>query len=266
MFMMNIYEKIDLYQTVLNELRPYEGDLLRQIRDYYRISLTWSSNALEGNTLTENETKILIEDGLTAGGKPLSDSFEVIGHAKAYDYMFTLLNNSKITEDDILMLHKLFYYNIDENNAGRYRNQPVIITGSKYPVAKVEKIQSEMYEFLKWIHDQRQNYHPVEFAAQLHKRFVFIHPFIDGNGRIARLLMNVALIQNGYMLAVIPPVLRHEYVSLLERAHKNDSAFTEFIAERVIETQKDMMRLLQIQMPKIEQSDTLEIEPPKLEM
>lgn len=89
----------------------------------------------------------------------------------------------------------------------------------------------------------------VEFAAQLHKRFVFIHPFIDGNGRLSRLLMNTALIQDGYMLAVIPPVLRQDYISLLERAHRDDKPFIEFIAERVLESEKDMMRLLHIPRP-----------------
>jgi Fic family protein len=88
--------------------------------------------------------------------------------------------------------------------------------------------------------------HPVEFAALLHKRFVCIHPFIDGNGRIARLLMNTALIQDGYMPAVIPPILRREYMSLLEQAHTDDRPFMDFVAERVLETEKDVMRLLHI--------------------
>lgn len=248
---MNIYEKIDLYQQEMNKQRPFEGNLLKQIKDYYRVGLTWSSNALEGNTLTESETKVLIEDGLTANGKPLVYSNEAVGHAKAYDYMFSLLKNHTINESDVLMLHRLFYTKIDENYAGIYRDMPVIITGSIYPVAPKEHIQEEMDELFKWINNECGNYHPVEFAAQLHKRFVFIHPFKDGNGRIARLLMNTVLIQNGYMLSVIPPVLRNEYVALLERAHKDDNAFLEFVAERVIETQKDMMRLLHIPLPKL---------------
>jgi Fic family protein len=92
----------------------------------------------------------------------------------------------------------------------------------------------------------------VKFAAQLHRRFVFIHPFIDGNGRLSRLLMNTALIQDGYMLAVIPPVLRQEYISLLERAHRDDRPFMDFIAARVLESEKEIMRLLHIPLPKVE--------------
>ncbi len=249
---MSIFEKIDRYKTAIDALRPFESDLLKQIREYYRIGLTWSSNAIEGNTLTESETKVLLEDGLTAGGKPLRDTFEAIGHAKAYDFMFTLLGSRTITESDMLTMHRMFYTEIDAAHAGQYRTSSVIITGSKYPVCEVERIPDEIKTLFQWVASERNRLHPVEFAAQLHKRFVFIHPFVDGNGRISRLLMNTALIQNGYMLAVIPPVLRHEYISLLERAHRDDQPFVEFIAERVLESEKEIMRLLHIRRPKID--------------
>ncbi|MEA4963142.1 Fic family protein [Lutispora sp.] len=248
---MKLIEKIDRYKKAIDELRPFEGHLLNEIKGYYRIGLTWSSNAIEGNTLTESETKVLLEDGLTVGGKPLRDTFEALGHAQAYDFMFTLLGSHRITETDVLTMHRMFYKDIDPDRAGQYRTEPVIITGSKYAVCKVGLIEAEMNKLFQWVASDRDKYHPVEFAAQLHKRFVFIHPFIDGNGRISRLLMNTSLIQDGYMLAVIPPVLRQEYISLLERAHKDDRPFTDFIAERVLESEKDIMRLLHIQFPKL---------------
>jgi Fic family protein len=246
---MNLYEKIDRYKLAIDEKRPFEGHLLNEIRNYYRIGLTWSSNALEGNTLTLSETKILLEDGLTVGGKPLRDTFEALGHAKAYDFMFTLLNSYQITEEDALTMHRMFYTGIDAEEAGKYRDRPVFITGSKYEVCPVERIEEEMKNLFQWACSARNKYHPVQFAAQLHKRFVFIHPFIDGNGRVARLLMNTALIQDGYMLAIIPPVLRHEYISLLEQAHEDDQPFMDFIAERVLESEKEIMRLLNIPFP-----------------
>lgn len=247
---MTIYERIDRLKSIIDEHRPFEGDLLNEIKGYYRIGLTWSSNALEGNTLTESETKVLLEDGLTVGGKPLRDTFEALGHAQAYDFMFTLLRSRKISEADVLTMHRMFYKDIDAAAAGQYRTRPVIITGSKYAVSKVERIQAEMEQLFQWVVEERDKYHPVKFAAQLHKRFVFIHPFIDGNGRISRLLMNAALIQDGYMLAVIPPILRQEYISLLERSHKDDQPFNDFIAERVLESEKEIMRLLHIPFPK----------------
>ena len=110
----------------------------------------------------------------------------------------------------------------------------------------------QMAELFSWAENKRAEYHPVEFAAQLHKRFVFIHPFIDGNGRLSRLLMNTGLIQDGYMLAVIPPILRQEYISLLERAHHDDRPLMDFIAERVLESEKEIMRLLHIPRPDAE--------------
>ena len=248
---MNIYRRIDANKAAIDTIRPFEGELLRQLQAYYRIGLTWTSNALEGNSLTEVETKILLEDGLTAGGKPLRDTFEALGHAKAYDFMFTLLQNKSIAENDALTMHRMFYKGIDDNYAGRYRDQKVFITGSKYPVCEVGRIAGEMEKLFSWANTRREEWHPVEFAAQLHKRFIFIHPFIDGNGRLARLLMNAALIQDSYMMAVVPPVLRQEYISLLERSHQDDRPFMDFIAERVLETEKDIMRLLHIPTPDV---------------
>lgn len=178
---MNTYDTIDLYKKEIDKLRPFEGDMLKQIKDYYKIGLTWSSNALEGNTYTESETKVLLEDGLTVGGKPLRDTFEVIGHGKAYDFMFTLLKNNEIAEEHIITMHKLFYSEIEPEYAGKYRDMNVIITGSSYPVTDYRNIHTEMKDLLKWIKQNRNNYHPVEFAALLHKKFVFIHPFKEKN-------------------------------------------------------------------------------------
>lgn len=247
---MDIYRLLDLYKVAIDERRPFEGEMLTQLKNYYRIGLTWSSNALEGNTLTESETKVLLEDGLTIGGKPLRYTYEAIGHAKAFDFMFTLLKKRTITEKDIITMHQMFYENIEKEYAGKYRDVDVFISGSRYPVTETKCIAAEMDELFQWITKERERFHPVAFAAQLHKRFVFIHPFKDGNGRIARLIMNTALIQEGYLLAVIPPVLRYEYIELLEKAHKDDQLFEQFIAERVIESQKEIMRLLHMPIPK----------------
>jgi len=244
-----ILRKIDLFQKEVNALRPLEGDMLEQIKNYYRVGLTWTSNALEGNSLTESETKVLLEDGLTVGGKPLRDVFEAVDHAKAYDFMFSLFKDRRIDEQAVLKMHELFYWNIEPGYAGKYRNTPVIITGSRYSVAAPEKIPEEMDRLFEWVQREREGCHPVEFAARLHKRFVFIHPFKDGNGRVARLLMNLALLQDGYLPAIVPPILRMDYVSLLEKAHRDDVDFMEFIAEREFESQKEILRLFQIPFP-----------------
>jgi Fic family protein len=127
------------------------------------------------------------------------------------------------------------------------------------PIMKAEpkKIQSEMDALFHWVATAREKVHQVKFAAQLHKRIIFIHPFKDGNGRIARLMMNTALIQEGYLPAVIPPVLRQEYIELLEKAHRDDKSFERFIAERVIESQKEIMRLLHLPIPKLNSEERM---------
>lgn len=142
---MKLIEKVDRYQAAINEVRPFEGHILNEIKAYYRVGLTWSSNALEGNTLTETETKILLEDGLTAGGKPLRDTFEALGHAQAYDFMFSLLRSGQIIKTDTLTMHRMFYRDIDEAYAGKYRDKQVFITGSKYPVAVIPPVLCQEY-------------------------------------------------------------------------------------------------------------------------
>ncbi|MCL2177394.1 MAG: Fic family protein [Firmicutes bacterium] len=243
---MDIFKKVDELKKVIDKARPFESDMLKQLKAYFRIGLTYSSNALEGNTLTISETKVLLEEGLTVGGKPLSCTYEALGHASAYDFMFTLVKGRIITESDVLKMHKLFYTNIDNKNAGVYRDKAVVITGSQYPVTEVSKIKAEMAGLVEWAERERDKYHPVEFAALLHKKFVFIHPFIDGNGRISRLLMNAALIQSGYVIAIIPPILRAEYIALLEKARTDDKPFIQFIADRVYESQKEVIRLFHL--------------------
>ncbi|MBO4892109.1 MAG: Fic family protein [Prevotella sp.] len=194
--------------------------------------------------MTESETKVVIEDGLTIEGKPLRDHYEAVGHAKAYDYVYQITEKEGLTEEDILNLHRLFYQQIDAEKAGHYRNVKVYISGSRYAVAAVSKIPAEMQKLVKWYNDNEKKLHPIELAATLHQRFVFIHPFVDGNGRVARLLMNLALLRNGFTIAIIPAILRHEYIYSLETAHTRPEVFTDFIADRVIATQLDLLRLM----------------------
>ena len=120
----------------------------------------------------------------------------------------------------------------------------MFISGSKYSVTPPQKVLAEMKKFVDWFNKQETKLHPVEFAALTHKKFVFIHPFVDGNGRLSRLLMNLALLRNEYSIAIIPAILRHEYIASLEKAHEDDSIFIKFIADRVITTQMDLLRLL----------------------
>ena len=236
----------DKLQQEINRHRPLKGQALKQLQDYFRIGLTWSSNALEGNSLTETETKVVIEDGITIGGKPLKDHFEAIGHAEAFDCLQKLARRKEITERDILKLHRLFYYRIDEANAGRYRKQNIIVTGTDFVFPAPRELKGLMADFAEEIPRLRAGKHPIEFAALLHTRLVTIHPFVDGNGRAARLLMNLALLQEGYPVTIIPPVLRSEYLEAVRESNTgNAKPFVNLISSMVWEGQRDYLRLLQ---------------------
>ncbi len=238
---------IDNYKAQIDEFRPFEGHLLREMQAFYRVGLVYSSNAIEGVSYTLSETKVLLEDGLTAGGRPLRDAFAVIGHARAYDHMFSLLRRSSITEDDVKTFHSFLEGGLEYNfPTGRYREQSVFISGSKYPVTAHVDIPSAMRAVFADFNStmSQGSTHPVVLAAMLHKELAFIHPFIDGNGRVARLAMNTVLIQNGYTPAYISPMLRTEYIGHLEHAHREDSPFIQFIGLCVIESQKELLRML----------------------
>ncbi len=235
---------IDVLQEKIKANRPLDEEEMRQLKEYYRIGLTWSSNALEGNSLTESETKVVLEDGITVGGKPLKDHFEAIGHSEAFDLLYRLARNGEISEQDVLELHRLFYYRIDPEQAGRYRNRNVIITGTDYLPPPPAEIPECMAAFFADVPALRQQ-HPVVYAAQLHLKLVTIHPFVDGNGRTARLLMNLVLLQSGYPITIIPPVLRGDYITALRESNQGrDELFVNFISCCVWESQREYLRLL----------------------
>ena len=242
---MKILDEIDEKMGKIIDLRPFEGHYLKQISQFFKIETTYTSNAIEGNTHTLDETKVILEDGITIGGHSLKEFHEVEGHGKAYDFMLTLIQKRQINEGDILNCHRLFSQNIpDFIDSGKYRNIEVFISGSKKVLPKAEMVPAYMNEFFDWLNNNRNDYHPVMFAAETHRRLVNIHPFTDGNGRISRLLMNTCLFQDKYFPVSIPPIFRADYYQILEQ---NDQImFGDFIAKILLETVKDMIRFLHL--------------------
>ncbi len=251
-----LLDKIDFYRDEINKKRPLSAAELRELDNYFKIGTTYASNAIEGNTLTLSETKVIIEDGITVGGKPLKYCYEATGHAKAYDYMISVARGGdlEITEEVISKLHKLFYAGIDSEYAGRYRDIQVLMTGTEYLPPTPEDVPDLMGEFVEKLREFKDTMHPIEYAAYAHRRLVDIHPFIDGNGRTARLLMNLILINRGYVAVSISPVLRFEYMQALQAAQRkskpSDEAFVRLIAECEAEAQKDYFRIFRIPIPK----------------
>lgn len=236
----------DHLKQEIDQHRPLKGGALKQLREYFRIGLTWTSNALEGNSLTETETKVVIEDGITIGGKPLRDHYEAIGHAEAFDHLQKLVKKPAVAERDILTLHRLFYHRIDPANAGRYRKQNVIVTGTETVFPAPSELKGLMATFVADMPRLKAEKHPIEYSALLHNRLVTIHPFTDGNGRAARLLMNLALLQAGYPVTIIPPVMRADYLTAIRLGDTGDNQpFLALLSNMVWEAQRDYLRLLQ---------------------
>jgi len=243
---MDLLKEIDKRKNLLSEIRPFEGDYLRQINQFFKIETTYSSNAVEGNTHTLEETKVILEDGITIGGHPLKEFYEVEGHGKAYDYMFSLINNRNITEENILYCHELFSKNIPGFvSPGEYRKIEVLISGSKKRLPKAENVPVKMREFSEWTNNARNNFHPVIFAAEAHLKLVNIHPFTDGNGRVSRLVMNTFLYQDKYFPVSIPVLRKADYYNILERNNSDD--FGVYIAELELQTLKDLIRFLHLE-------------------
>lgn len=242
----NRLKEIDELKSKIDTFRPLSKDILKQIQEYYKIGLTYSSNALEGNTLDLAETKVVIEDGLTINGKPMKDHLETLGHALAFNELLELAKSDTITEENIKNLHKIFYAKIDSDNAGNYRQKPVIVTGADVDFPLPKELDDKMKEFIEKLPQLKEKLHAVEYAAMIHALFVNIHPFIDGNGRVARLIMNLALLQAGYNITIIPPVVRADYIRAIQDSnHNNFQPFINFISEMVLEAQKEYLRIIE---------------------
>ncbi len=208
----------------LDAHRPLPEALIRRLDSWFRVELTYTSNALEGNTLTRQETALVLEKGLAVGGKSIREHLEATNHACALDWVAEQVGRGleELGEKEILHLHGLVLKGIDDTHAGCYRAIPVRIAGSTVVLPNPRKVPELMGEFAEWLRSD-PNCHPVEVAAEAHLKLVSIHPFVDGNGRTARLLMNMILLMKGYPLAIIGQSQRLAYLNSLEKAQLGGS-------------------------------------------
>ncbi len=206
----DILQECDRLKTQLDALRPLDPALLKNLRELYTVRLTHNSTAIEGNTLTETETQIVLEKGITIGGKPLQDHLEVVNHAEAIDYMRDLAQTSTpITQWEVRQMHSLVCKG--DKQAGAYRTVNVMAAGTNYRYPNAIQVPDLMADFGTWLAHPHP-LHPIEIATELHARLVTIHPFTDGNGRVARLLMNLHLLRTGYPIAVVQATDRAAYI------------------------------------------------------
>ncbi len=228
--------KLDNLKAKLDNHRPLNNEVLKNLHEDLILRWTYHSNAIEGNTLTLQETKVALE-GITIGGKLLREHFEAINHKDAILYIEELAQKKELlSEYTIKQIHSLILKNIDDSNKGRYRNTNVIISGAVHKPPQSIEIASKMENFIKEYEQKKNSLHPLELASWIHIEFVGIHPFIDGNGRTSRLLMNLELIKAGYPPVVISVEDRLEYYKALDTAHTTgDTKLFLELMEKVVE-------------------------------
>ncbi len=215
--------ELTIAQSWLQALRPLPPEVTEELRHRHEVALTHHSTAIEGNTLTQSETQIVIEKGITIGGKSLVDHLEVIGHKEALDFVLELADEgSPLGEREIREIHSLVMKGQANGDSGRYRNLDVKAAGTEHVYPSHLKIQELMESFVAWLNGHSE-VHPVDFATEAHLRFVTIHPFRDGNGRVGRLLLNLLLLRHGYPIAVLHVSQRAEYIGALERIQAGGS-------------------------------------------
>lgn len=233
----NLKERIDEKLKRLQKLRPLPAVSVQKLKEQFAIEMTYNSNAIEGNKLTLKETFLIINEGITIKGKSLKDHLEAKDHYDALNYLYNLIERDKkhtISEVFIRNIQRLVVKKTEEENAGKYRTSNVIIAGSDHTPPDASEVPALMEDLIKWIKNNRRKLHPIELAAILHHKLVFIHPFFDGNGRAARLAMDLILMQKGYPLVVILKNDRKKYYETLAKADKgNYFPFVRFIAQAV---------------------------------
>lgn len=251
MTLTKLLQTISNKKSKLNNLRPLSQEQIKNIKQIYDVDLTYNSNAIEGSTLTYSETKLIINEGLTIGGKKMNEHLEVINHKDALDFIESIghLNSNEISLKDIKDIHYLILKAISTSNAGKYRVRQVGVRksdGTIYNFTEPLKVDDEMNDFIGWLQTNKEKLDPITLAAQVHYKFVTIHPFVDGNGRTARLLMNLILIQNGYPPAVIKVTNRVEYIQAIEKAQNEDTLddFYMVIAQAVDESLDTYLEIL----------------------
>lgn len=257
-----LWRKITDLKQQIDALRPLNPELQKTLQERLRIEWTYNSNALEGNTLTFGETAFFLRKGLTSEGKPLKDYLEAKNHAEAIDGLHEVVRNQRlITEGLIKELHGVLMKGIEFTyakgahglikkpfHAGRYKTHPnhvLTLSGKIHYYTDQLHVKDEMEKLIQWYNDSG-SLHPVDRASIFHYRFVAIHPFDDGNGRLARLLMNLILMKEGYPPCIIKNTSRREYLKALESVDtgKIRAPFIGFVAKELTETLETILAIL----------------------
>lgn len=225
------FAEIDKLKGWLDGFRPFDQTIVAELKKRYDVQFTYNSNAIEGNTLTQSETELVLTKGITIGGKTLDEHLEVIGHQEAIAYIEALAQQeTKIREWEIKQIHNLILRKINPEEAGSYRRLDVMAAGTNYRYPPHYLLSQLMHDVVTWLNSEAAlGLHPIEYATIAHYRFVSIHPFRDGNGRTGRLLMNLLLIRAGYPIVVIDNQIRNDYINALADGQQNQDDLSKLL-------------------------------------
>lgn len=217
--------RVDQLKSWLDSFRPLSADVVAELKKQYDVKFTYNSNAIEGNTLTQSETELVLEKGITVGGKTLVEHLEAVGHKEAIDYIeYLAKKNSAIGEREVNDIHHLVMKGVEAGDAGQYRKLDVRASGTGHIYPPHYRVKELMSQFIEWLSsDEAKALHPVKLATESHYKFVSIHPYKDGNGRTARLLMNLIMLRHAYPVTVISNEKRSEYIESLVYAQSNQN-------------------------------------------
>jgi Fic family protein len=234
-------ERIQEKKSKLDALRPIPKQVLSNIKNSLTLEWTYNSNSIEGNTLTLQETKMIIEEGFTIKGKSLREHFEAVNHQEAIELVESFLaSDYHLNASGILQIHGLVLQKIEKEFAGRYRNAGVRISGANFVPPNALKVDSLMEELIEWVKDENNSLHTIVKAAIFHHRFVWIHPFFDGNGRTVRLVFNLLLMKEGFPPAIILKNDRKKYYDALNKANNGDYAKLLLLVLQALERSLDI--------------------------
>lgn len=226
------FEKLDNLTATLKSMRPLNGTELKRLRDEFAIENTYNSNAIEGNTLTLRETALILQEGITIAEKPIKDHLEAVGHRDAFEYVVGLADtNAPLTEKAVKDIHSLVLMN-DRLNKGVYRSLPVTISGALHTPPQPYLVSVQMEQLIADYDGMKQSKHIVAAIAEFHLRFEGVHPFIDGNGRTGRLILNLELIKAGLLPVNIKFADRRKYYESFD-AYYGDEHSSESLVELI---------------------------------
>ena len=241
----SLLDEIDALKKRWDVYRPLSGIELEKMREYYSVKYTYNSNRIEGNTLTMQETFLVVKEDLTIGGKTMTEHLEAVNHFEAIDFIIDLVKEKEfLTERVLKQIHALILKSIDKANAGVYRKLPVFISGSTHMPPQPFLVAKQMEEVFEFYEANKNKLHPVILAADMHEKIVTVHPFIDGNGRTSRLIMNLVLLMNGFPIAIIKGdnESRQAYYNALESSRKGGdgqmNSFYKLVLDVAIESIK----------------------------